>query len=217
MEYKNKNQEYFKLSRHDIISIIPKVKNQSILEIGASGGYTLAELKRLEYCSYCAGVELFQIENSLQQSKLIDEFHFADVERDEIIFENKKYDIVIFADILEHLVNPEEALEKFLKYLKPGGAVILSIPNIRYIKILYKIFIQGNFEYTENGVLDRTHLRFYCKKNALNLLLNKNLKIERTYYSYNLQKQKKLQLLNILTLGLLKDFLTIQYIIIAKK
>jgi len=84
---------------------------------------------------------------------------------------------LLFADVLEHLVDPEKTLLFFTnKYLKIHGHVILALPNIANWQIRLKLMI-GKFDYTEIGILDKTHLHFYTFKTAKELASFANLKI----------------------------------------
>lgn len=81
------------------------------------------------------------------------------------------YDYVIFADVLEHLVNPEVVLKNSTKVLKPEGSVWISIPNVAYNGIIIEL-IQDKFTYRETGLLDNTHLRFFTI-NSLDKMVKK--------------------------------------------
>lgn len=73
---------------------------------------------------------------------------------------NIKFDFVIFADVLEHLPNPQEVLEKVNQVLAYNGSVLISVPNIAHNDILIKLY-KNQFEYTPTGLLDATHIHFF--------------------------------------------------------
>ena len=81
-----------------------------------------------------------------------------------------KFDHIIFADVLEHLVNPTLALERCKGYLADGGSVIASIPNIAYYRVRQHLLF-GRFDYGPFGILDVTHLRFFTAKTAGSLFV----------------------------------------------
>jgi len=81
---------------------------------------------------------------------------------------NGPYDYIIFADVLEHLSSPEATLERVKPLLKAGGHVIASLPNVANFRVRFGLLF-GRFEYTEIGILDRTHLRFYTRKSGTEL------------------------------------------------
>ncbi len=80
-----------------------------------------------------------------------------------------RFDIVVCADVLEHLVDPAAALQKLKGTLAPGGKIIASIPNVAFYGVRLRL-LAGRFDYTETGILDRTHLRFFTRASARRLL-----------------------------------------------
>ena len=91
------------------------------------------------------------------------------------------FDVIIFADVLEHLPWPIGVLRQYLALLKPNGSVIVSLPNVGLWSVRMQHLV-GRFEYEETGVLDHTHLRFFTRRSALRLLDEAGLKpIRRTY------------------------------------
>jgi 2-polyprenyl-3-methyl-5-hydroxy-6-metoxy-1,4-benzoquinol methylase len=77
---------------------------------------------------------------------------------------DQPYDCVVFNDVLEHMEEPEGAVRLARDALRPGGTVVASIPNIRNWATIHSIVRQGRFQYVDRGVLDRTHLRFFCRR-----------------------------------------------------
>ena len=80
-----------------------------------------------------------------------------------------RFDVLIFADVLEHLVWPVSTLRRYLAFLKEGGSVIVSLPNVGLWSVRLA-HLAGRWEYAETGVLDRTHLRFFTRRSARWLL-----------------------------------------------
>jgi len=78
-------------------------------------------------------------------------------------------DVIIAADVLEHLYNPWQALQRLKPLLAPGGAIYISLPNIRNLNILNAL-AKGEWQYAGAGILDVTHIRFFTKKQALEML-----------------------------------------------
>jgi len=78
-------------------------------------------------------------------------------------------DAIIAADVLEHLYNPWQALQRLKPLLAPGGAIYISLPNVRNLNILNAL-AKGEWEYAGAGILDVTHIRFFTKKQALEML-----------------------------------------------
>jgi 2-polyprenyl-3-methyl-5-hydroxy-6-metoxy-1,4-benzoquinol methylase len=78
--------------------------------------------------------------------------------------DGEQFDCIIYADILEHLPNPELVLKKHIAFLKPKGVVIISVPNFRHYSVFWELFIRGHVQYKEAGILDHTHLRITTRK-----------------------------------------------------
>jgi 2-polyprenyl-3-methyl-5-hydroxy-6-metoxy-1,4-benzoquinol methylase len=76
----------------------------------------------------------------------------------------RRFDCVVFNDVLEHLADPWAALEHAKSLLSPGGVVVASIPNVRYYRVSWSLLTRGKWEYGDGGVLDRTHLRFFTRQ-----------------------------------------------------
>ena len=70
------------------------------------------------------------------------------------------FDLITFGDVLEHLLDPVRTLREAKQLLKPGGRVLISLPNIAHWTVRAKLLL-GRFEYQETGLMDYTHLRFF--------------------------------------------------------
>ncbi len=219
--YTIKDSGYFTHVRKDIISLVPNDANQKILEIGAGSGNTILYLKENKLAAEVTGVELINIPGSNQQHPAIDRFLVANIETDAINVNENYFDTIICADVLEHLADPWTVVDKISRYLKPNGILIISIPNIREVKTISQILFKADFKYeAAGGILDKTHLRFFCKKNIHQLLTTKDLSVIYSTPNFLLKsvpEGKKRRIINLLTLGLFTDLLTVQYIFIARK
>ena len=94
----------------------------------------------------------------------------------------ERFDVVIFADVLEHLVWPVSTLRRYLSWLSDGGSVIVSLPNVGLWSVRFAHLV-GRWDYGETGVLDRTHLRFFTRRSALWLLSEAGLEPVATAYN----------------------------------
>lgn len=215
--YEIKDKGYFTGTRLDIIALLPNNPSQKILEVGAGGGDTLAYIKQNKLAAEVTGFELFQIPNSNQDNKLIDKFVFGNIEQADIPAPEAYFDVIILADVLEHLIDPWAAYAKVSKHLKKDGIILVSLPNVREINTLLKIGLLGDFRYNDGGVLDKTHLRFFCKKNMLHLLNTDKTTVTYSCPSFKYNKEQSTRkVYNILSLGLFESFLTFQYLFVVK-
>lgn len=206
--YIEKPKNYFSEIRNDIIELI-QCNNCNILEIGCGEGNTLIELKRQGKAKFVVGIDIVD----LNQSSKLDKFILADIENDNINLPEEYFDIIICADVLEHLKDPWSVLKKIRKFLKPNGILLASIPNVREIKTLISIVIKGDFKYVDSGILDKTHLRFFCKKNVIELFESTGYKIEKVTFKLSPKRKFLLKL----SLGLLEEILVVQYLVLCKK
>ena len=94
-------------------------------------------------------------------------------------YEPELFDCVLFADVLEHLKNPDVVLWTARKMLKPDGRVVVSIPNICHNDIILKM-LEDRWEYTRYGLLDDGHLRFWGGANVSEFFKRCGFEIERT-------------------------------------
>jgi len=83
--------------------------------------------------------------------------------------EGEKFEVIICADVLEHLRDPRPLLEKLPVFLREGGCVLMSLPNASHLTIVASL-LGGRFPYQKNGLLDNTHLKFYGREDLDALL-----------------------------------------------
>lgn len=135
-----------------------------LLDLGAAGGHLGRAVR--DRCSYLAGVEpdkdlSASARDGYDDWRAADALHAGDWET--------PFDVVVCADVLEHLARPEALLDRIRGWLKPGGVLLASLPNIANISIRLALLF-GHFRYNERGILDRTHLSFYTRATAAHLL-----------------------------------------------
>jgi len=219
--YHNKQAGYFQHLRRDIISALPVNRAQKVLEIGAGECNTLLYLKQNSLAAEVMGFELMHKPGSYQENPLIDRMQFGDVEKENIDAPKNYFDTIICADVLEHLADPWKAIDKISSHLKQGGLLIASIPNIREWRTLTGLVFKKRFKYDpEGGIMDQTHLRFFCKQDMIALLSRNGMKAiscEPNFLLKVIPEGRKRRLFNKLSFGLFRDFLTVQYLVIAKK
>ena len=171
---------YFLHRRDEIISAVPG-SALTVLDIGCGGGMLGKALKELHEGRRVVGIEL-NVEAAAYARKYLDSVYQADVESFDPPFSEGEFDCIVFADILEHLKNPWTLVKEYAQFLKPGGKVVTSIPNVRYLGILRDLIQLGQWEYQSEGILDRTHLRFFTRKQFEGLLRDADVQIESVRY-----------------------------------
>ncbi len=143
-----------------VVSLIPP--SSRVLEFGCATGYMSEILKNTLNCSVI-GVELMP-EAGEQAKEFCERVVFGDVELLDFseVFGGDSFDTVIFADVLEHLKNPDTVLRRIRPFLTEGGCVIASIPNIAHGSVRLSL-LSGVFRYQDTGLLDNTHIRFFTR------------------------------------------------------
>jgi 2-polyprenyl-3-methyl-5-hydroxy-6-metoxy-1,4-benzoquinol methylase len=149
--------------------------NKSVLEVGCATGYVSKVL--LDRGCQVIGMEM-NAEAAEVAKKWIDRVIVGDIEDDRQWAElaDQQFDVVMFADVLEHLRDPLTALRNSLTKLKPSGYVILSVPNVAHGDVRLSL-LQGRFEYQELGLLDQTHIKFFTLESLRELLHQAGLTI----------------------------------------
>lgn len=209
-QYDSKNSSYFDWNREDIVPYLPLTADR-ICEIGCGTGNTLATLKRRYNASLVAGFDIHE-QSILTARDRLDRAEAIDVESSPLPNYVENIDLFLCLDVLEHLRNPWSVVEALHARLRLGGSIIASIPNIRHYTVSMGLLFAGKWELAEAGLLDRTHLRFFVRKTAIELMASSGLQIDAIGTSYRRRLDKAA---SILTGGLMSDICSIKYIIRA--
>lgn len=215
----NYNQEadlgYYRNERRPLSVHIPQGDNV-ILDIGCGAGHFGAYLKHCGKAATVVGIELFANAAEEARSQLdavvcanLDHYDLSGMKAD---LGYDKFDIITCADVLEHVRDPWKTLDDLGRHLKDDGRVIVSVPNVRHWSVLLPLLFKGRWDYRNAGIMDRTHLRFFTKSTAVELVREGGLMPS----SVNPLLGPRWKTLSRWTLGLLEEFLAIQYVIVAR-
>jgi SAM-dependent methyltransferase len=160
---------YFSMARREILPVLPG-KVARLLDLGCGTGATVALVKEARAVEWAGGVEI-DAKAAQAARQLCDRVWTVDAarERFEADIPGGSLDLVLALDILEHLADPWAMVKRLSPLLAPGGRLIISVPNIRNWKFLWRLAAHGDFHYADAGILDRTHLRFFVKATAVEL------------------------------------------------
>jgi GT2 family glycosyltransferase/2-polyprenyl-3-methyl-5-hydroxy-6-metoxy-1,4-benzoquinol methylase/glycosyltransferase involved in cell wall biosynthesis len=142
-------------------------EDKDVLEIGPATGYMTRVL--LQRDCLVTGIEIDPAAAELAEP-FCERMIVGDIEQLSFrrIFRKRRFDVVIYGDVLEHLVDPERVLAETASILKPGGYVLASIPNATHGSVRLAL-LSGRFRYTQTGILDETHLHFYDRAGVTEL------------------------------------------------
>lgn len=200
-----------KNKRDDFISLIP-ADAKKILDLGCADGSTSGRLKD-------KGLEVVGVEKDpdlceLARSRL-DRVFKGDIADLKLPYSPGYFDCIVYGDVLDCLVDPLAVLKKNSVYLKPGGFVIASMANIRYYKIIIRMLFAGTWDYVDEGILWKHHLRFFTLINMRELFWNAGFEITRLVR--NITAARGFRIADCILLHGLQDLLTYQYYLQARK
>lgn len=162
------------VTQQEILTIVGKDK--VVLEIGPSTGYmTKAFLDN----NCTVDVVEKDKEAILRIPKAARKVINLSIEDNQVYGLLKSYDFIIMADVLEHLIDPDEVLKNLSKIASVNTKLIISLPNVACWAMRKQLFFQGNFEYQESGLLDKTHLHFYTVNSLCKTLKQNDWKVEK--------------------------------------
>ncbi len=142
-------------------------RDKKVLEVGPATGYCTRALAGRGCRVTCIEINPEAAEIARAHSERMIVGSVEAINFDEV-FANETFDVVLYGDVLEHLLDPEEVLRKTTRVLAPGGYVVASIPNVAHASVRLTL-LHGNFRYTDVGLLDRTHLRFFTRETVAQL------------------------------------------------
>lgn len=192
---------------------------QSVLDVGCSTGNLGKSIKQ-NHGANVIGIEMSEDLSAIAKSHL-DKVIVGDATS--ILLSDKlnayQFDTIIFADILEHLIDPWSTLKAATGYLANDGCIIVSIPNVRFIGTIFNLIIKGDWPYRERGIHDKTHLRFFTFKAIKKMIRYADCKIIRIKRNYRIiDKPHRInKIAKYLALPYVKDFLTYQFLLVCKK
>lgn len=162
-------------SHSTVIKKLNSKKNQRILDVGCGDGLFA---NYISDDNYKVGVDFIPRSENIDKS--FKEYYRFNLNEGlpEEIKQKEKFDYVLLLDIVEHLLDQDKIIDDAVSVLKPGGRIILSLPNIANIYVRLNLLI-GRFPYADKGILDRTHLHFYTLKIIKELVRKHNLEIEK--------------------------------------
>ncbi len=211
-----KNPDYYGHPRREMQAHIPESAGR-LLDIGCGAGAFAAGLReardrdgrRLEIWGVEMSPEAARLASEVMDRVLSGDFHHVEAD-----LPRGHFDVIVLNDVLEHVIHPEELLRRIRPLLAAGGVVVASIPNVRHFFNVVALAVHGRWDYTDEGILDRTHLRFFTRSSMKRMFQENGYRVDRMV-GINPTGSLKFKLVNLLTLGRWADMQYLQFAVTA--
>jgi SAM-dependent methyltransferase len=160
--YDAKTDDYFANARRDWIDPMPVDRDLKALELGCGSGATGALALSQGKCGAWVGIERHGPAAAMAAGVLT-EVIVGDVDSLDIPHAEESFDLLVMGEVLEHLPDPEATLRRLTRFLRLGGVALASTPNIGHWRVVAGL-IGGRFDYEAEGVMDRTHLKWFTPR-----------------------------------------------------
>jgi len=184
-----------------------------ILDIGCGAGAFGAGLKEAR-----AGLEVWGIEfdpdAAARAADVLDKVFTGDAREIAPTLPRGRFDCICLNDILEHLQEPEDLLRDVAPLLAAGGCLVVSLPSVRYFHNLADLVLRGRWEYTDEGICDRTHLRFFTRSSMQAMFRRAGYEV-RTCRGINPTGAVGFKVFNLLTLGRFAEMRYLQFALVC--
>jgi len=201
----------YETARPDVQAHVPEGV-RSVLDLGCSSGVLGAALKE-RLGATVVGVELSE-EYAEQARKRLDRVVCADVDAflRGPVPDEAPFDCLIAADVLEHLVDPWDALARAAALVRPGGTVVVSLPNVLHLGGLLRLVRTRRWPRDDSGTFDRTHLQWFSGDDAIELLERAGVEVTRIEPRFWVRGWR-LRVVEALARTPLRPFLAVQHIV----
>ncbi len=135
---------------------------KNILDIGCGSGLLGKTIKAANASAVVYGLDYSDSAGKLAV-KVLDRYDTVDLDNQNLPHYDRRFDLIIIGDVLEHLKRPDQLLNTLHEVLAVAGVVLISVPNVAHFRIR-KTLLAGRFRYTDTGILDRTHLKFFTRE-----------------------------------------------------
>lgn len=204
---------YHDLVRSDVFALVPQNAGR-LLDVGGGIGATGAALKAQGRASEVIVID--HVTSAWAQG--VDKGYVADLEDvdflDGILGQNAPFDTILCLDVLEHLRDPRTVIRHLHQYLRPGGVMVISLPNVNHWSLVGPLLFHGRFDLIESGVMDRTHLHWFARHGVIELATSSGLVFEEIQANIGRRLHK---VLDKVSFGLLRRFVAVQYVVRVRR
>jgi 2-polyprenyl-3-methyl-5-hydroxy-6-metoxy-1,4-benzoquinol methylase len=203
--------QYHDLVRKDVFPFIPDGCGK-LLDFGGGIGATALALRNSHKTEEAGVIDMVP---SAEQLPDLDFRYSCNVEdiatTTGLLNQQAPFDVILCLDILEHLRAPWDTIKMLHGLLSPGGYIVSSIPNIRNYEAVLPLVFRDKWKLTDRGILDATHLRFFVKETAVELMTSSGLTLDLVEALPS--GGRKIRVFRALTAGLLNSFTDQQYMV----
>ena len=209
-------QSYYGRLRQEMRPFVPRTA-RVLLDVGCGDGSFAAGL-RAERQAEGRTLEIWGLELDGQAAALaaerLDRVITGPAEASVAELPDGRFDCVVLNDILEHLAWPEKLLHALHRVLAPGACLVASLPNVRHFHNVWDLVVRGDWEYQDEGIRDRTHLRFFTRS-SMRGFFDRGGFILREQVGINPTRSWRFLLCNFLCLGGLAEMRPLQFACVA--
>ncbi len=208
-----KPEGYHGRPRTEMFKFIPDNPGR-VLDVGCGAGAVGCSLKGKTSCEVW-GIEL-DPQAAHIAAEVLDRVLVGDVSGLLNQLPRNSFNTILLLDVLEHVSEPAQLLQSLAPLLAPGGCLVASIPNVRYFFNVTDLALYGRWDYTDEGILDRTHLRFFTRSSMETMFKDQGFSVETTA-GINPTGSLKFRLFNLATLGAFADMRYLQFAWVVQK
>ena len=210
-------ERYYGTARTEILPWLPG-RVERVLDVGCGTGATTEAVRALRPVTWAGGIE-YVGEVAAQAERVFDRVWAGDAAA--ALLESEipagSLDLILCLDVLEHMIDPWSMARRLAALLRPGGRLIISVPNIRNWKFIWRLATRGDFTYREAGLLDRTHLRFFVRSTAVELATKAALNVVAATPVQRWHFPDARWFLSRASVGRLDEILAKQWLIVAER
>jgi len=188
--------------------------NSKVLDIGSASGQFGQILKEYKNCTIYGidyDIESIKIAEEKGVFEKIYQLNLNNFDINQLKEHTNSFDYIVFGDVLEHILEPENVLTKFKTLLKSDGKYVISLPNVAHASVKIGLLLD-NFEYEETGILDKTHIKFFTHKTIPSFLAGSKLEIEKFDYTVmHIKHHKSVNNLSLLPISVRKNIFNDKY------
>jgi len=209
--YREKSATYYDQVNPALLNLVTG-RGLRVLDVGCGTGANGRQLLETGVAAWCAGVEIMADSAAIAQQYL-DEVRVGMVDKIDLPWEAQSLDCILLGDVIEHVLDPWNLLERLKSLLKPRGIFVASVPNVQHLSVISRLVLFGDWRYHHDGILDITHVRFFTRRSLVRLFRQSGCMIDamRPYFS-----GRRYSYTSRLSFGVLDDWLAERWLLRAQ-